>query len=161
MKLARHLLALASAVALTAACSKPVPDADAVPRTESHLEQMEEKAMKIKIVAGDRTLTARLDDSAAGRDFAALLPLDLTLRDYNRTEKIADLPQRLSTEGAPEGYEPVTGDIAYYAPWGNVAIFYRGFDYSRGLVPFGRIDQDGSEISRIEGLVRIEKAPIE
>ena len=57
--------------------------------------------MKIRIIASDRTLTAELEDSAAARDFAALLPLELTLSDYNRTEKIADLPRRLSIEGAP------------------------------------------------------------
>jgi hypothetical protein len=35
------------------------------------------------------------------RDFAALLPLTLTLKDYAATEKISDLPKRLSTDGAP------------------------------------------------------------
>jgi len=57
-----------------------------------------------------------LDNNAAVRDFAALLPLELTLSDYNQTEKIADLPKRLSTEGAPDGIDPEIGDIAYYAP---------------------------------------------
>lgn len=47
--------------------------------------------MKIRIVAGDKAFTATLEDNAAARDFAALLPLDLTLRDYNRTEKIEAL----------------------------------------------------------------------
>jgi len=38
-----------------------------------------------------------LEDNATTRDFVALLPLTLTLRDYNRTEKISDLPKKLST----------------------------------------------------------------
>lgn len=62
--------------------------------------------MKIRIVAGDKAFAATLEDNAATRDFAALLPLELTLRDYNRTEKIADLPKRLSTAGTPDGIEP-------------------------------------------------------
>jgi hypothetical protein len=81
-----------------------------------------------------------LSATATARDFVSLLPLTLTLEDYNRTEKISDLPKKLSTHGAPAGVDPSRGDIAYYAPWGNLAIFYKDFPYSRGLVKLGRID---------------------
>jgi hypothetical protein len=91
---------------------------------------------------GGKRLTATLDDNATTRDFVALLPLTLTLKDYNRTEKIGDLPKKLSTEGAPTGSDPNVGDIAYYAPWGNLAIFYRDFSYSTGLVKLGKLDSD-------------------
>jgi hypothetical protein len=83
-----------------------------------------------------------LTDSEAARDFVSLLPLTLTLEDYARTERISDLPKRLSTKGAPSGGDPSVGDIAYYAPWGNLAIFYRDFGYSSGLVILGKIDGD-------------------
>ena len=63
------------------------------------------------------------------------------------TEKISDLPKRLSTEGAPSGSDPAVGDIAYYAPWGNLAIYYRDFDYSSGLVILGRLDSDVDALS--------------
>ena len=33
-----------------------------------------------------------------------------------------------------------TGDITYYAPWGNLAIFYRDSGYAKGLVKLGRIE---------------------
>lgn len=112
--------------------------------------------MKIRIIAADQTFTAVLEESAAARDFAALLPIDLVLSDHNRTEKIADLPQRLSTAGAPEGVTPVTGDIAYYAPWGNLAIFYRDFSYSRGLVRLGRLEGRVDALAKIDAPVRIE-----
>lgn len=116
--------------------------------------------MKIRLVAGDRTFTATLEDNAAARDFAALLPLELALKDYNRTEKIADLPQPLSTEGTPDGIDPGIGDITYYAPWGNLAIFYRGFGYSRGLVRLGRLESDVEALAEIDGAsVRIEHIP--
>jgi hypothetical protein len=49
-------------------------------------------------------------------------------------------PKRLSTEGAPAGSDPSVGDIAYYAPWGNLAIFYRDSGYASGLVILGKID---------------------
>lgn len=115
-----------------------------------------EGTMHIRIRDGERTLTARLEDSAAARDFAAMLPVELTLKDYASTEKIADLPRQLSTEGAPAGADPVVGDIAYYAPWGNLAIYYRDFGYSRGLVRLGRIESGVEALRTLEGRVTIE-----
>ncbi|HET8569262.1 MAG TPA: cyclophilin-like fold protein [Candidatus Limnocylindria bacterium] len=109
--------------------------------------------MKIRIRAGNATLTATLNDSSSARDFASLLPLDLTLQDHASTEKIGDLPRRLSTDGAPAGSDPSVGDIAYYAPWGNLAIYYRDFGYSAGLVILGRID-GGVEALSAPGSVR-------
>ncbi|MDX3924730.1 MAG: cyclophilin-like fold protein [Shinella sp.] len=96
--------------------------------------------MKIQITINGRVATATLDDTPTAWDFASLLPLTLTLTDYASTEKVSDLPRKLTQEGAPAGYEPLPGDITTYAPWGNLAIFYRGFSYSRGLIRIGRID---------------------
>src|SRR6266498_1218261 len=90
------------------------------------------------------------ENNATTRDFVALLPLTLTLRDYNRTEKISDLPKKLSTEGAPSGSDPNVGEIAYYAPWGNIAIFYREFGYSAGLVKLGKLDGDADSLRNTE-----------
>ena len=118
--------------------------------------QQTEGTMQIAIRAGERTLTARLEDSAAAREFAALLPIELTLEDYASTEKIAELPRRLSTTGAPAGFEPVVGDLAYYAPWGNLALYYRDFGYSRGLVRLGRIEAGAETLGSLEGQVTIE-----
>jgi hypothetical protein len=97
--------------------------------------------VKIRMkIEGGAAITGALEDSRAARDFASLLPLKLTLTDYNATEKISDLPRRLSTDGAPRGVDPDVRDIAYYAPWGNLALFYEDFGYSEGLVRLGRFD---------------------
>lgn len=110
----------------------------------------------IVIVDGD-ALSATLDDTPAGRDFAAFLPLDLTLSDYHGTEKIADLPRALDTTGAPARYAARPGDITLYSPWGNLAIFYRPFAAAAGLVRLGAFDgpidallQDGDIPVRLE-----------
>src|SRR3954452_16429950 len=78
--------------------------------------------MKIRVDIEGAAITATLLDTATARDFASLLPLALTLNDYAATEKISDLPRRLSTEGAPLGSDPSVGDIAYYSPRGNLAL---------------------------------------
>jgi hypothetical protein len=103
---------------------------------------------KIRIELEGRSLTATLENSEAARDFLSLLTLTLT--DHNSTEKVADLPRKLSTKGAPAGADPDVGDIAYYAPWGNLAVYYRDFGYSSGLVKLGRLDS-GVELLRGRG----------
>ncbi|MBM9912183.1 MULTISPECIES: cyclophilin-like fold protein [Stenotrophomonas] len=113
--------------------------------------------MKIRLIINDQTLSATLADSVPARDFAAQLPITLQLEDYAATEKIAQLPHRLNIAGEPDGITPVAGDIAFYAPWGNLAIFHRPFGYSKGLVRLGRIEGDLQAL-RAEGPVeaRIE-----
>ena len=102
--------------------------------------------MKMRIHVEGTTLTGTIEDSATARDFASLLPR--TVEDYAGTEKINHLPRRLSTEGAPAGYDPSAGDVAYYAPWGNLAIFYRDFRYSSGLIKLGAIEGGGAALNR-------------
>ena len=114
----------------------------------------ENVAMKIRLKVGDTVLTATLIESKTTQDFISLLPLTLTLKDYAGTEKISDLPRRLSTENAPSGSDPSAGDITYYAPWGNLAIFYRDFGYSSGLVILGKIDS-GIETFNVPGSAKV------
>ena len=110
--------------------------------------------MKIRLRVADKVITATLLDSKATQDFISLLPLTLTLEDYAGTEKISYLPRKLSTEGAPAGSDPAVGDITYYAPWGNLAIFHRDFGYSSGLVILGKIDS-GVEVFTAPGSVKV------
>lgn len=64
------------------------------------------RTMRIRIDVGGTTMSGTLENNATARDFATLLPLTVTLRDYARTEKISELPRRLSTQGAPAGFDP-------------------------------------------------------
>lgn len=84
--------------------------------------------------------TATLDTHDSALDLVAQLPLTRSLRDYAATEKIADLPRALTTRGAPAACTPMAGDVCFYAPWGNLAIFYGDGEPSEGLVRLGRLD---------------------
>lgn len=101
--------------------------------------------MKLKITFGNTTLTATLYDNPTTRDWLSQLPVATELEDYASNEKIYYPERKLSKEGAPSGYEPKKGDITYYAPWGDIAIFYKDFSYSGGLISLGSIDGDGIE----------------
>jgi len=114
---------------------------------------------KIHVILADATLTATLDDTPTARDFASALPLELTLRDYHGIEKVADLPRKLDTTGAPRAYKPETGDITLYAPWGNLAIFIKPFSSSAGLIRLGAFDGSIAPLQRSGALTaRIERA---
>jgi hypothetical protein len=110
--------------------------------------------LKIRLTINGKAISATLITDATAKDFLSLLPITLTLDDYAATEKIANLPRKLSTAGAPPGSDPSVGDIAYYAPWGNLAIFYRDSLYARGLIPLGRIDS-GIEALSVPGPLKV------
>jgi hypothetical protein len=114
----------------------------------------EASTMKIRLTFDGKAVEATLLDNATARDFLSLLPMTLTLEDYASTEKIGYPPRKLSTAGAPAGVDPSVGDIAYYAPWGNLAIFYKDFGYSRGLIGLGRIDS-GIEALSVPGSLKV------
>ncbi|MBD2236733.1 hypothetical protein H6G35_08885 [Aulosira sp. FACHB-113] len=111
-------------------------------------------SMKINIKVKDKVVTATLLDSKTTQDFISLLPLTLTLEDYAKTEKISYLSRKLSTEDAPPGSDPAFGDIAYYAPWGNLAMYYGDSGYANGLIILGKID-GGIEAFNVPGSVKV------
>ena len=86
--------------------------------------------------------TANLESSAAAQDLIKQLPLTLEFTDHGGTEKIAYPPQKLSSHGSPKQYAGKAGDITYYAPWGNLAIFYKDSEVgsANGLIYLGKFD---------------------
>jgi len=108
----------------------------------------QEAAMKIRLTVGEQVATATLYDNATAKDFASLLPLSLTMTDYDTIERVSNLPRKLSTQGAPEGMAPVAGELTHYAPWGNLAIFIQPRSFSRRLLPLGKVDEGLSILSQ-------------
>ncbi|MGO4634962.1 cyclophilin-like fold protein [Streptomyces sp. 2RAF24] len=106
-------------------------------------------AMDIQVTLDGRPVEATLNDSPPARDFAALLPLTLNLEDFHGIERVADLPRKLDTPGAPEPVAAKVGDIAYYAPWGNLALFYQdGPAPSADLLVLGHLDVSADQLGR-------------
>lgn len=107
--------------------------------------------MDIRVTLDGRPVDATLNDSPAARDLASLLPLTVDLEGFHSTERIGYPPRKLTTDGAPEPAAPKAGDIAYYAPWGNLALFYKdGPAASADLLILGRIDADPAQIGRAD-----------
>jgi|ThiBio_1000_plan_1041568.scaffolds.fasta_scaffold03775_9 hypothetical protein len=130
------------------ACSKkgnPIIEND-----KNNVSKMD--SIKVKITIGQKTATAILYNNPTGKEFMSLFPLTLEMEDYNGTEKINLLPQKLTSEDAPKGFVPSAGDITYYEPWGNIALFYKDFGYSNGLISLGKITS-GLEAFEVSGTV--------
>ncbi len=97
-------------------------------------------SMRVRFTFADQVFAASLDDNPSAREFAAMLPLDLTIEDYADNEKIAHLPRKLSQRDAGPIPGEAPGDLCYYAPWGNLAFFHGGYRYSSGLIRLGRLE---------------------
>jgi len=116
----------------------------------------EGKTMKIKMTVQGRAVTATLVDNATTRDFVALLPLTLKMNDLFEREKFAHLPRALS-EGGKRTHAYQVGDIVYWSPGPDVAIFYRQ-DRQRipdpGIIVIGKLDS-GPELFDVKGSVSV------
>ncbi|WP_228058771.1 cyclophilin-like fold protein [Nostoc sp. LEGE 06077] len=148
------VLALAMSLSSSACRADNSITSNAPSEIPTELSTEQANRMKINIRVGNEVVTATLIDSKTTQDFISLLPLTLTLEDHANTEKVSDLPRRLSTEDAPSGSDPAVGDIAYYAPWGNLAMYYNDFGYSNGLIILGKIDGD-IEALNVPGSVEV------
>ena len=127
--------------------------------TEKNIMNAQKKQTRIRLLFGSEEVTVALEDNPASRDLVSMLPLTLRFEDYNGTEKISYLPRKLKTRDAPSSCDPSVGSFTYYAPWGNLAIFYHDFRHSDGLVSLGRIEAGMEKLSNMRGdfSVRLEK----
>lgn len=113
-------------------------------------------SMKIRLKVNDKIITATMIDSKTARDFISLLPLTLTMNDLFHREKFGHLPKAISTAGVrAHTYE--VGEIVYWSPGPDVAIFYR-HDGQKipdpGIIVIGKIDS-GVESLNVAGSVKV------
>ena len=114
----------------------------------------------VRFSSGETAVDVTIDqDSPAVRDFLSMLPLALTVEEFNGREKIADLPRELISAGTP-GSDPDDGDLIYYAPWGNLGFYYdaAGFGYSDDVLHLGTYDAGLEQLELLEGDVTVEVA---
>jgi hypothetical protein len=112
--------------------------------------------MKININIGGKLVTASLADNATARDFVSVLPLSVSMNDLFGREKYGDLPRALSTIG-PTKTRYEVGDIAYWSPDHQFAIYYRQDGKAippPGIIPIAKIDT-GAQAFNVPGSVNV------
>lgn len=108
----------------------------------------EEKSMRIQMQFENQSFVFVLVDNSAARDLWNLLPMELRFSDYVGKEKIASLPKKLSAQESND-YDPQSGDFFYFAPWGNIGIFYAKQPPYPGLIQLGTIENDKDNFIRV------------
>ncbi|QWK80806.1 cyclophilin-like fold protein [Ochrobactrum sp. BTU1] len=122
-------------------------------------QAQEEAAMRFRFTFANQEFTATLEDTASARELFAMLPLALKISDYGNNEKIAYLPGKLSDDGSTRINNEAVGDLCYYAPWGNLVMYYATYRWSRGLIRLGRLDGGIAPLMvRGEFPLRVERA---
>jgi len=115
------------------------------PSSQSNTEEPD-TVPTIRLTIADQSITAQLADNPTARDLAAQLPLTLSIRDFNRVEKIAELPLPLTMEGVPAGDDPDINDIGYYAPSNDLVFYYGEVGYFNGIVRIGQVSGQDSQL---------------
>ena len=158
---------IALAPVLVVACSssaervETTPDTAAADESVTRMSTSPTGATPFRVIIGDTTITGHLHDNTTARDLASQLPLTLTFHDLNGVEKTAPLPRKLPVDGMPAGDDPHVGDLGYWAPNGDLVLYYGDVGYWTGIMRIGEIDGDMEAVARQSGAVNatIELAP--
>jgi hypothetical protein len=113
--------------------------------------------IRIRIRTRTRTLTATVARNATARDFVSLLPLTLRMSDLFGREKAGPLPRALARGGRPRHTYSV-GDIIYWSPGPDVAVYYRRGGSAipdPGIVLLARLDSSARAFN-VPGTVRVK-----
>lgn len=118
---------------------------------------MESEARQISVVLGENTVIYKLNDSPAASSLYEQLPLTIEVEDFSTNEKIFYPPQGLDTTDTPLASNGA-GTLAYYAPWGDVVMFYDDYSENTSLYELGQAVSGGELVSQMSGTVTIDTA---
>jgi hypothetical protein len=117
----------------------------------------EESGMRLIVNANGQRIVFALNDSKASMDLQRQLPLTLAVENYGGNEKIFYPPEKLDTANTPPARDVQPGTLAYYAPWGDVVMFYGPASPAAGLYELGHALEGGELIRMLSGTILLEK----
>lgn len=109
----------------------------------------------ITVSDGTNVVVFALNDSDAANALWAQLPLTIAVENYSSNEKIF-YPDKLETSHTPAA-QGQAGALAYYAPWGDVVMFYQGFKPSDKLYELGKAVSGQDNIQKLSGTLTITR----
>jgi len=113
-------------------------------------------AMKIIVKSNGNITVFELNESPAAKDLYEQLPLRITTEKYGDNEVIFYPPRKLTVTKTPPA-DAQEGTLAYYAPWGDVVMFYGRFGRATGLYELGHAISGSEHISGMSGTIQIER----
>lgn len=123
--------------------------------TTSQPEENRADELQIRVEGKDgQDIVFRLNDSPAANTLYEQLPLSIQIEDYSHNEKIFYPPNELETSKTPLAEGPA-GTLAYYAPWGNVVLYYGECGGASGLYELGEAVSGADQIESLSGEIQI------
>ncbi len=123
--------------------------------TSSETEENDMESIQITVTCGDLQVVYELNDSPAAQSLLSQLPLTVVVEDFSTNEKVFYPPQELDTSDTPLA-EGGAGTLAYYAPWGDVVLFYDSFSANGSLYELGEAVSGAEDISQMTGTITVE-----
>ena len=124
---------------------------------EAEEEKTDMSEKRISVQFGESEVIYELNDSAAADALYKMLPITTEVEDYSTNEKIFYPPEELACMETPLALSDTDGGtLAYYEPWGNVVMFYDGFNGNSSLYELGHAVSGAEQISSMSGTITIE-----
>lgn len=120
-----------------------------------YMNPVQPETRQIRVTCDGAEAVYELNDSAAADALYAQLPLTLPVEDFSTNEKVFYPPDALDTSDTPLA-SGGTGTLAYYAPWGDVVLFYDEYSGNPSLYELGRIVSGGELVSGFSGEITVE-----
>lgn len=114
-----------------------------------------DKMVKIKIILGETTILAMLNNTSTARDLLKRLPVVLNMMPHQNREYYGNI-QLDKNSPRQDGYK--IGEIGYWSSGNSLVLFY-GEGYTDDLIIVGEIISGLDELSHIDGAIQatIEK----
>ncbi len=123
--------------------------------TSIEMEESNVETNQISVTCGDTQVVYELNDSPAAQSLLSQLPLTVEVENFSTNEKVFYPPQELDTSDTPLA-EGGAGTLAYYAPWGDVVLFYDSFSANSSLFELGEAVSGAEDISQMTGTITVE-----
>lgn len=112
---------------------------------------------RISVQFGGNVVIYELNDGTAAASLYEQLPLTIEVEDFSTNEKIFYPPQELDTGDSPLA-QAGAGTLAYYAPWGDVVMFYGDYNENPSLYELGQVISGGELVSQMSGTITVAAA---
>lgn len=112
--------------------------------------------MRIRVENNGKEIVFKLNGSPAAKALYSQLPLTIEVENFGNNEKIFYPPEELDTTDTPLA-EGAAGTLAYYAPWGDVVMFFGSFSRNSSLYGLGTVLSGSENIAGLSGELRIER----
>ena len=114
-------------------------------------EETQNLSKEIQVSAGEKNIYFVLHDSAMAVALFEQLPMTVEVSNYSNNEKIFYPLQSLGENEGSLVMAALAGTLAYYAPWGNVVMFYGNNGPANGLYQLGYCTEGIEYIGDLQG----------